>query len=551
MSQCVACRLQVEMLADESDVVLKRIRHAFPSVSVSGATQTDSHRPSTGARSTASSDSAPVIEGYDIVRELHRGGQGVVYQAVQRRTKRKVAIKVLLGGALASGSARQRFEREIELVAQLKHPNIIAIFHSGESENGMAYCVMDYVRGVRLDHYVRDNKLPIQDALRIFSHICDAVNYAHQKGVIHRDLKPSNILVDSDGVPKVLDFGLAKQTISPAESLVSMTGQVMGTLPYMSPEQVRGNPDEIDTRTDVYSLGVILYELLTGEYPYPVVGQMAEVLRNISETQPTPPSRRWTSESGIAGGDTRRFRGKSCPINDEVQTIILRSLAKERDRRYQSAGALARDIKCYLSGEAIEAKRDSALYVLRKLAARRKVESTAVFLVMAMAISFAIIYFYLYSDLRAAQAAEKLSGQAALRASNDADRAIDAYTLPAIREMQFGWFLLALKEGRTDRAIAIRDRMGPNRPERSAMTFLLDASITQVALLADLPRENAALGYFAIGIRHLDAGAEREAHEAFTLALQANPRSLWIESEAKAYLDAIDANSGDAAGAGP
>lgn len=536
LEACAACRMQVEMLADESDAIFERIRHAFPTEGVEGVTQTHATRTDAGASGLRSPALAPVIDGYEIVHEIHRGGQGVVYQALQRRTKRKVAIKVLLEGPLASGAARKRFEREIELVAQLKHPNIIAVFHSGESKNGMAYCVMDYVRGARLDHHIRDNNLSLRDALRLFSEICDAVNYAHLKGVIHRDLKPSNILVDDGGVPKVLDFGLAKQTISPAESLLSVTGQVMGTLPYMSPEQVRANPDEIDTRTDVYSLGVILYELLTGRYPYTVVGQMADVLKNIAEKNPAPPSQQWTIESGIKSGATRRSRSPSCPIDDEVQTIIMRSLAKERERRYQSAGDLGRDIDAYLNGDAIEAKRDSSLYVLRKLAAKHKVESAALFVVFAMAVSFGMVYFYLYKDLRSSQAAERLSGIAALKAARDTDQAVAAYSLPAIREMQFGWFLLALEEGRMERAREILDRFQPEQPEHMAMSFLLDDGISPVALLSELPDRYDRLGHFAIGLRNLKNDEMTEAREAFELALDGGRLHAWLRREAEAYL---------------
>jgi len=337
--------------------------------------------PPSGHERRESATAFPAIEGYEILREVHRGGQGVIYQASQESTKRKVAIKVLLEGPYASRSARQRFEREIELVASLKHPNIVSVFHSGRTSDGHQYCVMDYVRGVPLGQYARDKNLPLEDILKLFGAVCEAVNYAHQKGVIHRDLKPSNILVDGEGNPKVLDFGLARLVGGPERTVVSITGQVMGTLPYMSPEQARGNPDEIDIRTDVYALGVVLYELLTGRYPYPVIGQMADVLRHIAETPPTPPSRQWTSDSGVTQRAGRRIRMGECPIDGEVQTIILKALSKERERRYQSGGELARDIRHYLAHEPLEGRRDSAFYVLSKALRRHRVAvgTTAVF----------------------------------------------------------------------------------------------------------------------------------------------------------------------------
>ena len=310
---------------------------------------------------------AIAIEGYDIIRELHHGGQGVVYQAIQKSTKRKVAIKLLLEGQYASKSARKRFEREIELVAQLKHPNIIAIFDSGVTNDGAQFYIMDYVRGHRLDEYVREKRLTLEDTLRLFATICVAVQYAHQRGVIHRDLKPSNVLVDAAGTPLILDFGLAKSLSAPVETIVSISQNVIGTLPYLSPEQACGNPDEIDTLTDVYALGVILYRLLTGNYPYPVMGQMADVLKHISETPPTAPSRVWTQDSGVTRCSSRRIRPGACPIDTEVQTIVLKTLAKERQRRYQSAGELARDIGHYLNSEPIEARRNSIWYVSRTL----------------------------------------------------------------------------------------------------------------------------------------------------------------------------------------
>ena len=335
----------------------------------------------------------PRIEGYDILRELSHGGQGVVYLAVQRSTKRKVAIKVLLSGRYASRSARHRFEREIELVASLKHPNIIAVFDSGTTAEGYEYYVMDYVRGVPATAYVREKKPTLEEALALFATVCEAVNHAHQRGVIHRDLKPSNVLVDVDGNLRVLDFGLAKAMTDPVESQASVTGNVVGTLPYMSPEQTRGNPDEIDTRTDVYALGVMLYEMLTGRHPYPTTGGMAEVVRNITEAAPGRPSRCWSSDGGISGRSRRRGlrrRESRCPLDFEIETIVLKALAKDREQRYDSAGQFARDIRRYLAGEQIVARRSSAWYQLRVFARRNKIfvaAAAAVFIVLTAAVS--------------------------------------------------------------------------------------------------------------------------------------------------------------------
>jgi WD40 repeat protein/serine/threonine protein kinase len=317
------------------------------------------------------------IRGYQIIRELHRGGQGIVYEALQRSTKRKVAIKILISGRFASPRTRRRFEREIELVAQLKHPHIISIFHSGETREGMQYFVMDYVRGQPLDRFIREHECSVEDTLRLFATICDAVQYAHHRGVIHRDLKPSNILVDIEGVPKVLDFGLAKLMAGPIDTVVSMSQEVIGTLPYMSPEQTCGNPDAVDTRTDVYALGVILYKLLTGCYPYPVAGPISDAMRHIAETEPVPPSRKWTPASGVSDRPGGNHRADKSPIDEDVQTITLKALAKERQRRYQTAGELARDIRHRLAGEPIDAKRDHRWYVFRKTLRRYRVPVAA------------------------------------------------------------------------------------------------------------------------------------------------------------------------------
>ncbi|MCC6675901.1 MAG: protein kinase [Phycisphaerales bacterium] len=306
---------------------------------------------------------ADAFPNYQLIRELHRGGQGVVYLAIQITTRRKVAIKVMREGPYAGGPERTRFEREVQILAQLKHPNIVGIHDSGVA-NGAFFYVMDYISGQTLDSWTSGEPRPIPEALALFLKVCDAVAAAHLKGVIHRDIKPANIRVDNAGEPQVVDFGLAK-TISGdvVESdrepvMMTMTGQFVGSLPWASPEQAEGLPDKIDVRTDVYSLGVVLYQLLTGRFPYQVAGNMRDVLDRILRAEPARPS---------------TIRRK---IDDEIETIVLKCLAKDRERRYQSAGELARDLRHYLAGEPIEAKRDSGWYVLKKALRRYRPYAT-------------------------------------------------------------------------------------------------------------------------------------------------------------------------------
>lgn len=388
-------------------------------------------------------DLRTLIPGYDIHREISRGGQGVVYLATQQSTKRRVAIKLLLSGAGASPAVRKRFEREIELVAQLKHPNIISIFHSGLTRDGRQFYVMDYVDGVTLDRYVRDRQCTLEETIRLFLEVCDGVQYAHQRGMIHRDLKPGNVLVSEetessgsrrvgDGTPalraypKILDFGLAKLLDGSTDAPVSMTDEVVGTLPYMSPEQATGRHDQVDTRTDVYALGVILYNLLTGEYPYRVVGSLMEVVQNITDTSPMPPIKRWqASENGL-----RRKLSKECPFDEDVQTIVLKALAKEPDRRYQSAGEFARDLRRYLEGEPIEARADSSWYVLRKTVRRYRAGLSAAAVFVALVCGTAIWMYFLYQeqsrlrkDAQEQKQAADLAKEAALAAKTEAEKA--------------------------------------------------------------------------------------------------------------------------------
>jgi serine/threonine protein kinase len=299
--------------------------------------------------------SGMTIGRYRILRRIGEGGMGFVFEAEQEYPHRTVALKLIKPG-ITSLEVLHRFEQESDALGRLQHPGIAQVYEAGTADTGYGpqpYFAMELIRGETLLDYARTHELSTGDRLRLFAKLCDAVHHAHQRGLIHRDLKPGNILVDETGQPKVLDFGAARPTEPRTPSTPRTTvGQLVGTLAYMSPEQAGANPLELDTRSDVYSLGVILYELLTARLPYNIGKWMHETLQAIREEDPVRLST-----------INRSYRG-------DIETIVAKALAKDKTRRYSSAAELGADIERHLRDEPIIARPPSVSYQLGKFARR-------------------------------------------------------------------------------------------------------------------------------------------------------------------------------------
>lgn len=314
---------------------------------------------------------------YRIEKVIAAGGMGTVYLAQQQHPRRAVALKVMRPG-LSSRSSSRRFEYESEILAHLKHPHIAQVYEAGihreETPGGpveVPYFVMEYIEGAEpITRYANEKQLGTRKRLELSAQVCDAVHHGHQKGIIHRDLKPANILVDASGQVKIIDFGVARSTDADIALTTMRTdvGELIGTLQYMSPEQCAANPLELDTRSDVYALGLVLYELLCGQVPYDVSGTtIYEAARVIRDELPARP-----------GTINRGLRG-------DLETIVLKALSKNRDERYQSAADLARDIQHYLNREPIEARPPTLFTQAHRWALRNPVWSTVLSCVLLAA----------------------------------------------------------------------------------------------------------------------------------------------------------------------
>src|SRR5262245_33067325 len=395
-------RAEVErLLADDARLGMDGIEETFLASPVARPPRPPTHSPGPGER-----PAPPRIGRYRILRLLGEGGMGVVYEAEQDNPRRTVALKVIRPG-LVSPVLLKRFAQEAQILGRLHHPGIAQIYEAGVAEDGQPFFALEFIRGLPLDEYARRHALDPAARLDLLARVCDAVQHAHEQGVIHRDLKPANILVDETGQPKVLDFGVARATDADLLSTTdhTRTGQLLGTLSYMSPEQVAADPAALDQRSDVYTLGVMLFELLAGRLPYPLEHlPLPEAARVIREQEPS------------------RLGALAPQLRGDVETIVARALEKERARRYPSAAELAADVRRHLRNEPIRARRPSVLYQLRKFARRNKALVGGVAGIMAALVAGLIgTLVFAVREARQRAQAEHNAQEALDHAANEAD----------------------------------------------------------------------------------------------------------------------------------
>ena len=333
---------------------------------------------------------------------------GTVYEALQDKPRRKVAVKVMRSG-ITSPKAARRFEYESQILGRLSHTGIAQVYEAGtydDGSGGVPYFAMEYIAGAKtILEFVHDRDCSRLEILRLFCDVCDAVHHGHTKGIIHRDLKPGNVLVDREGHSRIIDFGVARATDSDmaVTTLQTDVGQLLGTVQYMSPEQCEADPDILDTRSDVYALGIMLYELLSGQLPYDLktvpLFEAANIIREGT------PSKLSTIDRG--------FRG-------DMETIVAKAIEKDRERRYQSALELKKDIERYLRGDPIEARPPSIAYQLRLLARRHR-GLVATIIVILLVMVGATVWSWL--ERSRAINAEAATGQALVQAEEARDEA--------------------------------------------------------------------------------------------------------------------------------
>jgi tetratricopeptide (TPR) repeat protein/predicted Ser/Thr protein kinase len=418
-------------------------------------------------------DVPDTIAEYTLDHIIGEGGMGAVYLAHQKNPQREVALKIIRPG-LATKSILRRFELEAQLLGRLQHPGIAQIYEAGTFDTARGptpFFAMELIRGEPLDRYSETNALGIRARLALFVHIAEAVHHAHTKGIIHRDLKPGNILVTDDGQPKILDFGVARATDADVQTATMQTdvGQLVGTVPYMSPEQVAADPTAIDLRSDVYALGILLYELLAGRLPYDLRQRVLhEAVRIIREDDPAP----------LSSAD-RSLRG-------DVETIVAKALEKDPERRYQSASELAEDVQRFLEDKPIVARPPSTIYQLKKFARRNKALVTGV----------AAVFFVLIAGVVASTAQ-------AVRATAAEQRARDSLAEAEATVAFLDDMLAAVDPGVMGKDVTVRAVL--DQAEASIADDFADRPLVAARLHSTIGKTYHGLGVYDESLHHLQS----------------------------------------------
>jgi serine/threonine protein kinase len=442
-----------------------------------------------------------LIGRYKLLQQIGEGGMGVVYMAEQTEpVVRKVALKIIKLG-MDTRNVIARFEAERQALALMDHPNIAKVLDAGATDSGRPYFVMELVRGVPITEYCDKNKLSTKERLDLFIPVCQAIQHAHQKGIIHRDIKPSNVMVtlhDGKPVPRVIDFGIAKATNQrlTEKTLFTNYAQMIGTPAYMSPEQAEMSGLDVDTRTDVYSLGVLLYELLTGTTPFPSKDLLSlgygEMQRVISESEPPKPSTRLSTmeheeRTVVARNRSIDISALAKVFKGDLDWIVMKAIEKDRSHRYDTVNGLAMDVQRHLKTEPVIARPASAAYRIQKLVRRNKLAFAA-----SAAIALALLAGAALSTWQAVRAtrAEQLQSILREQAQLNEQKARQAQASER-KDRQYA------ENARTDEAA--------QRRKAEAQAYVSDMNLVQQALAADnLGRAREALN------RHLPQPGEKD-----------------------------------------
>ena len=451
------------------------------------------------------------IDRYRLIQRIGEGGCGVVYEAEQEEPfRRRVALKVIRLGMDTEGVIA-RFGVERQALALMSHPNIARVLDAGSTSTGRPYFVMELVAGERITTYSDLKKLDTRERLLLFLQVCHAIQHAHQKGIIHRDIKPSNILVtihDNQAVPKVIDFGIAKARGGrlTGQTMYTVADQLLGTPAYMSPEQVDMGGLDVDTRSDVYSLGVLLYEILTGRTPFDsdelAKASISEMRKTLLEREPLLPSQQLKAIAGQELTEVANRRRAEAPrlvsqLRGDLDWIVMKAMEKDRNRRYQTVNSLAMDVKRYLANEPVSARRPSRLYLMRKFARRNRVAcASAAAVALSLIIGLGTSTRLYLRERKAVEEKVRLAGETESARAQEARLRRQAQARANVSRVA-----VLLSEGRTEDA---------------------DALLHENPLESIEPSREAADVFRSLGDWNAICGRWPQAVECFTLLNQAN-----------------------------